>query len=94
MEERNQILPYKAIPAGRTLSKEIRERGYTQKEFAEKLGMKESNFTALLKGKRNITTEIALQLEDIPGISANFWLDLQMRYDITLARIKKRKQSQ
>ncbi len=88
MIEGNEILPYKAIPAGHTLLREIKERGYTQKEFAEKLGMKESNFTALLKGKRNITTEIALQLEDILGISANFWLDLQMRYDITRTKLK------
>ena len=90
MEERNEILPFMAIPAGRTLSKEIKERGYTQKEFAEKLGLKESNFTALLKGKRNMTSDIALQLEDILGISANFWMDLQIRYEITLARIKKK----
>lgn len=86
MIEGNEILPYKAIPAGHTLLREIKERGYSQKEFAEKLGMKESNFNSLLKGEISITTDIALQLENILGISANLWLNLQKRYELTLKR--------
>lgn len=90
MEKRNEILPYVAMPAGHTLLREIKERGYSQKEFAEKLGMEKSNFNSLLKGKRGISPEIALQLENILGISANFWMELQMRYELSLARIKQK----
>ncbi|MBE9600288.1 hypothetical protein IM797_13310 [Pedobacter sp. MC2016-24] len=41
-----------------------------------------------MKGKRNITAYIALKLETELDISAEFWLSLQMDYDLQLERNK------
>lgn len=37
-------------------------------------------------GKRSITPETALVLEDALGMTAEFWLQLQAEYDIDVAR--------
>jgi len=42
----------------------------------------------ILKGKRNITEEIALKIESKLGISAEFWMRLQVEYNISVLRIK------
>ena len=47
-----------------------------------------SHMSDILKGKRNITEEIALKLENILGISAEFWMHLQVEYNISLLRTK------
>ena len=39
-------------------------------------------------GKRSITADTALRLERYFGVSAQFWLNLQSRYDLKLARRK------
>ena len=47
-----------------------------------------SHMSDILKGKRNITEEIALKLENILGISAEFWMRLQVEYNISVLRTK------
>ena len=42
----------------------------------------------ILKGKRNITEEIALRIEKELGISAEFWMRLQVEYNISVLRTK------
>jgi len=41
------------------------------------LGIQPGNLSELFKGKRNITAVLALKLEELLGISAEFWLNLQ-----------------
>jgi HTH-type transcriptional regulator/antitoxin HigA len=47
-----------------------------------------SHMSDILKGKRNITEEIALKIESKLGISAEFWMRLQVEYNISLLRSK------
>lgn len=68
----------------------MEERGETQKELAEKLGISKSYLNEILNGKKDINANISVKLESVWGIPAEFWLKFQMRYDINKAREKQR----
>ena len=73
---------------GEVLEMELIARGLTKSKFAMDIKMYPSHMSDILKGKRNITEEIALKIESKFGISAEFWMRLQVEYNITLLRTK------
>lgn len=73
---------------GEVLADELTARKITKGAFAIKAGMYPSQLTAILKGKRNITAYIALKLEAELQTPAEFWLGLQMDYDLQIERNK------
>ena len=75
-----------AIPPGEVLAEELKARGMTQKELARLTGRPEQAISEIVRAKKSITAETAIQLETALGPSAQFWLGLQMTYDLTLAR--------
>ncbi|MGH8658709.1 MAG: HigA family addiction module antitoxin [Gammaproteobacteria bacterium] len=64
--------------------------GITQTAFAKKLGWTRARLNELIKGKRGITAEAALDLAEALGTSAKLWMNLQASYDLDLA-MKRRK---
>jgi addiction module HigA family antidote len=77
-----------SLHPGEVLEMEILSRGFTKSKFAMDIKMYPSHMSDILKGKRNITEEIALKLENILGISAEFWMRLQVEYNISVLRTK------
>jgi addiction module HigA family antidote len=73
---------------GEVLEMEILARGLTKSKFAMDIKMYPSHMSDILKGKRNITEEIALKIEGVLGISAEFWMRLQVEYNISVLRLK------
>ena len=73
---------------GEVLSAELELRKITKGAFAIKAGMYPSQLTDILKGRRNITAYIALKLEMELQTPAEFWLGLQMDYDLRIERNK------
>jgi len=73
---------------GEVLEMEILARGLTKSRFAMDIKMYPSHMSDILKGKRNITEQIALKIESKLGISAEFWMRLQVEYNISLLRSK------
>ena len=64
--------------------------GITQTAFAKKLGWTRARLNELIKGKRGITAEAALDLAKVLGTSAKLWMNLQATYDLDQAT-KRRK---
>jgi addiction module HigA family antidote len=64
--------------------------GITQTAFAKKLGWTRARLNELIKGKRGITAEAALDLAKVLGTSAKLWMNLQATYDLDQA-MKRRK---
>lgn len=62
----------------------------TQTAFASKLGWTRTRLNELIKGKRGVTAESALDLANALGTSAKLWMNLQVTYDLDRA-IKRRK---
>jgi HTH-type transcriptional regulator/antitoxin HigA len=80
-----------AIPPGEYLAEEIETRGLSQKELAKRMGRPLNAINEIINGKKAITAETALQLEEvIPEIPARFWLNLETDFQLTKALIVKR----
>ncbi len=69
------------IHPGEMIKDELECRGITQKDLAAEIGIPASVLNAVLNGKRNVTTELALLLEASLGIDADIWLKLQSDYN-------------
>jgi addiction module HigA family antidote len=54
----------------------------TQTELAEKLGVSYPRINELIHGKRGVTPDTALRLERLFGMEAQFWLNLQLAFDL------------
>lgn len=79
-------LAFKAVPVGFMLKQEIEARGYTQSVFAKEMCINPRVLRALLSGKKPISTDIAVKLEEVLGIPAQLWMDMQKRYELTLEK--------
>ncbi len=60
--------------------------GLTQTDFAERLGWTKVKLNEIIKGKRGITAETALDLAEALGTSPKVWMGMQASYDLTKAR--------
>ena len=79
-----------AIPPGEILGEEIEARGMTQKELATKLNRPAQTINEIIKGKKAITADTAIELEKALGIEAHFWNQLEADYSRTLTRNRER----
>ena len=64
--------------------------GITQSAFAEKVGWTRARLNELIKGKRGISAEAALDLAKALGTSAKLWMNLQATYDLDRTSKKRR----
>ena len=76
----------KAFHPGHFLLEEIEERGLLKKDVALQLGILPTNLSEILNSKRNISPKLAVKLEKTLDISAEYWLNLQMAWDLQNAR--------
>ena len=83
--------PDVAVPPGEYLAEEIDARGMSQKELAKRMGRPVNAINEIINGKKSITAETALQLEEVmPEIPARFWLNLETDFQLTRALVSKR----
>lgn len=75
-----------AVHPGEFLGEEIGERGMTQRALAASIERSAQVVNEIVRGKKSITADTALALEQALGISARTWLNLQVDYDLTKAR--------
>ena len=59
----------------------------TQSELAEKIHVPYQRVNELVNGKRGITPATALRLAKFFGMSAGFWMNLQLRWDLFHAQL-------
>jgi len=91
MVTKTDTYPDVAIPPGEYLAEEIEVRGISQTELARRMGRPLNAVNEIIKGKKAITADTALQLEEVmPEIPARFWLNLETDYQLTKALIDKR----
>ena len=67
------------------LSEELAELGVSMAELARAIDVPPGRISEIVAGKRAITGDTALRLGHWFGTSAQFWLNLQVHYDLTLA---------
>jgi len=77
-----------SLHPGEILQDELEARNIKKSLFAEQLGMKPGHFSELLHGKRHISAATALKLEKLLDISAEYWMRVQVYYDLFMERCK------
>lgn len=69
-----------------TLADTLEEKGMTQTDLAQRLGMSRKHVNEIIQGKSPISADTALKLETVLGTPAAFWLNLDRNYQEFLAR--------
>jgi len=86
--------PPNPIHPGKMLQEEfIAPAGLTQRALASRLGWTVAKLNELIKGKRGITADSALDLSAELGTSPEVWLSLQMYYDLRRAELRRKRAS-
>ncbi len=60
----------------------------TQKELADAIQVPYQRINEIVSGKRGVTPSTALRLAKFFGMSADFWLNLQIKFDLFFAQKK------
>jgi len=78
--------PLYPIHPGEILADELMELNTSPTELARELHVPANRISQLVAGKRAMTADTALRLERWLGVSAAFWMNLQKRYELDIAR--------
>ena len=74
---------------GDVLKEELEARGISQKKFSEVLSVPYTQLNEILNGKRPVTTDFALMMEAALDINPELLINMQSRYNMSVARQKK-----
>ncbi|MBI3943439.1 MAG: HigA family addiction module antidote protein [Chloroflexi bacterium] len=73
-------------PGEMLLEEFLKPMSLTQRELAEAIHVSYQRVNEIINGKRGITPGTALRLEKYLGMSASFWLNVQLRLDLYQAQ--------
>ncbi len=76
-------------PGEMLLEEFLEPAGVSQAAFARQLGWTKAKLNELIKGKRGITADTALDLSEALGTSPKLWMNLQSTYDLDRAAAKR-----
>lgn len=88
------LQPFKpdyVIPPGETISELLEHHDMTQKELSKRIELSSKTVNEIVKGKAPISYETANKLENVFGLEASFWNNLEKNYQEQLAVIEKTK---
>lgn len=73
-------------PGEMLLEEYLKPLGVSQTHFAGAIGVSYVRLNSIVKGHRSVTPDTALRLERALGASADFWLNLQLAWDLWHAK--------
>jgi len=82
----NNLTPFRFTHPGEIVKDELEDRGISQREFAERIGMSYSVLNELLNAHRPLTTNTALLFEAALGLPADVLMRIQTKYNLQTAR--------
>jgi addiction module HigA family antidote len=75
-------------PGDILLEEFLRPMEITQNQLAKDINVPANRVSQIIHGKREITADTALRLGKYFGIEPEFWLNLQMHYNMKIAKNK------
>lgn len=75
-------IPAEVFPPGEFLADELKERGWTQTEFAEIIRRPNKLVNEIIAGKKSVTPETAREFAAALGTSPQYWLNLESAYQL------------
>lgn len=76
-------------PGEMLLEEFIKPLGLSQTELAEWIGVSYPRLNEIVNGKRGITPDTALRLQQVFGVDAQFWLNLEVAWELYQAKHSK-----
>jgi antitoxin HigA-1 len=73
-------------PGEMLLEEFLNPMGITQRDFADSIHVPYQRINEIINGRRGVTPSTALRLSKFFGVSPNFWLNLQLRWDLYFAQ--------
>ena len=73
-------------PGEMLLEEFLKPMGITQRELANAINVPYQRVNEIINGKRGITPSTALRLAKVFGVSADFWMNIQLRWDLYFAK--------
>jgi addiction module HigA family antidote len=64
----------------------LKPMGLTQRELADAIHVPYQRINEVINGRRGVTPSTALRLSKFFGISPDFWMNLQLRWDLYFAQ--------
>jgi len=74
------------MPGEILLEEFLKPLGISQNKLARAINVPPNRISQIINGKREITADTALRLGRFFGIEPEFWLNLQTRYNMKVAR--------
>ena len=79
----------KGIHPGKLIDRELKKKNLTQRTLADETGIPYQTINAIIAGRRNLTTEQALNIECVLGYEEGFLAIIQTHFDIKQHKEKK-----
>jgi addiction module HigA family antidote len=81
-------MPRKLAPVhpGELLKETLADLGLSMNRVAKEIGVPANRIGAIVAGTRSITGESALRLARYFGTTPEYWMNIQARYDIEVAK--------
>lgn len=76
------LMPFINLGPGYTIKKYLNSRGWTQEELAELMGISPQQVSNIIQHKVSISIESARLLSNVFNSSAEFWINLDTRYQL------------
>ena len=73
-------------PGDMLLEEFLKPMGLTQRELADSIHVPYQRINEVINGRRGVTPSTALRLSKFFGVSPDFWLNLQLRWDLYFAQ--------
>jgi antitoxin HigA-1 len=74
---------------GQVLATFIEPYGISQNSLSRSMGVSPRRINEILQGKRAITADTAIGLDEVFGSGALYWMRLQALYDLAVARLQR-----
>ena len=74
-------------PGEMLLEEFLTPMGISQRELADKIHVPYQRVNEIINKRRGVTPSTALRLAKLFGVSEDFWMNLQLRWDLYRARL-------
>jgi len=64
----------------------LKPMGLTQRDLADSIHVPYQRINEIINGRRGVTPSTALRLSKFFGVSPDFWMNLQLRWDLYFAQ--------
>src|SRR3954452_20493716 len=81
----DHVMFKRAVHPGGVLKDELDELGITPTEFARQIDVPPNRVSQIIAGKRSITGDTALRFGHWFGTDHQFWLNLQVQFDLAVS---------